>query len=222
MNTEFWLYNPLVLFNKNSLTELWPNNNMNLNEKLNSITRLVIVLSILGYLITNNVNMIITGILTILSISVLQYIQHNKILKNNIQNEGFDNLNLFNDKNTYTKPTKKNPLMNVLLPEINDNPNRNSALPAFNPIVENIINNESKEMIVDKFNKNHNIDKRLFKDLGDNFEFDMSMRQWYSTPNTKVMNDQKEFAKFCYGDMISCKEGNELACTRNAPPHWIN
>ena len=59
MNTEFWLYNPLVLFNKNSLTELWPNNNMNLNEKLNSITRLVIVLSILGYLITNNVNMII-------------------------------------------------------------------------------------------------------------------------------------------------------------------
>ena len=222
MNTEFWLYNPLVLFNKNSLTELWPNNNMNLNEKLNSITRLVIVLSILGYLITNNVNMIITGILTILSISVLQYIQHNKILKNNIQNEGFDNLNLFNDKNTYTKPTKKNPLMNVLLPEINDNPNRNAALPAFNPIVENNINNETKEMIVDKFNNNHNIDKRLFKDLGDNFEFDMSMRQWYSTPNTKVMNDQKEFAEFCYGDMISCKEGNELACTRNAPPHWIN
>ena len=222
MNTEFWLYNPLVLFNKNSLTELWPNNNMNLNEKLNSITRLVIVLSILGYLITNNINMIITGILTISSISVLQYIQHNKILKNNVQNEGFDNLNLFNNKNTYTKPTKKNPLMNVLLPEINDNPNRNAALPAFNPSVENNINNKTKEMVVDKFNNNHNIDKRLFKDLGDNFEFDMSMRQWYSTPNTKVMNDQKEFAEFCYGDMISCKEGNELACTRNAPPHWIN
>jgi hypothetical protein len=222
MNTEFWLYNPLVLFNKNSLTELWPNNNMNLNEKLNSITRLVIVLSILGYLITNNINMIITGILTISSISVLQYIQHNKILKNNVQNEGFDNLNLFNNKNTYTKPTKKNPLMNVLLPEINDNPNRNAALPAFNPIVENNINNKTKEMVVDKFNNNKNIDKRLFKDLGDNFEFDMSMRQWYSTPNTKVMNDQKEFAEFCYGDMISCKEGNELACTRNAPPHWIN
>ena len=222
MNTEFWLYNPLVLFNKNSLTELWPNNNMNLNEKLNSITRLVIVLSILGYLITNNINMIITGILTISSISVLQYIQHNKILKNNIQNEGFDNLNLFNNKNTYTKPTKKNPLMNVLLPEINDNPNRNAALPAFNPSVENNINNKTKEMVVDKFNNNKNIDKRLFKDLGDNFEFDMSMRQWYSTPNTKVMNDQKEFAEFCYGDMISCKEGNELACTRNAPPHWIN
>ena len=222
MNTEFWLYNPLVLFNKNSLTELWPNNNMNLNEKLNSITRLVIVLSILGYLITNNINMIITGILTISSISVLQYIQHNKILKNNVQNEGFDNLNLFNNKNTYTKPTKKNPLMNVLLPEINDNPNRNAALPAFNPSVENNINNKTKEMVVDKFNNNKNIDKRLFKDLGDNFEFDMSMRQWYSTPNTKVMNDQKEFAEFCYGDMISCKEGNELACTRNAPPHWIN
>lgn len=225
MNTEFWLYNPLVLFNKNNLTDLWPNNNMNLNEKLNSITRLVIVLSILGYLITNNIKMIITGIITIISISILQYIQHNKTLKNNIQKEGFDNFNLINNNNNnniYTKPTKENPLMNVLLPEINENPNRNAALPAFNPIVENNINNKTKEMVVDKFNNNKNIDKRLFKDLGDNFEFDMSMRQWYSTPNTRVMNDQKGFAEFCYSDMISCKEGNELACTRNAPPHWIN
>jgi len=221
MNTQFWLYNPLVLFDKNNFTELWPNNNMNLNEKLNSITRLVIVLSILGYLITKNKNMIITGILTIGSISLLQYIQHNRYLKKNLQKEGFDNLNMIY-KNEYTKPTKNNPMMNVLLPEINDNPNRESAQPSFNPVVENNINNKTKEMVVGKFDNNKNIDKRLFKDLGDNYEFDTSMRQWYSTPNTKVMNDQKSFAEFCYGDMISCKEGNELACTRNAPPHWIN
>lgn len=222
MNTQFWLYNPLVLFNKNNLIELWPNNNMNLNEKLNSITRLVIVLSLLGYLVTKKVRMIVTGLLTISAISILQYIQHNKILKSKVQKEGFDNLTVFKNNYEYTKPTNKNPMMNVLLPEINDNPNRNSAAPSFNPVVENDINNKTKEMVVNKFDNKKNIDNRLFKDLGDNFEFDMSMRQWYSTANTKVMNDQKAFADFCYGDMISCKEGNELACTRNAPPHWIN
>jgi hypothetical protein len=222
MNTQFWLYNPFVLFNKNSLTELWPTTNMNLNEKLNSITRLVMVLSLLGYLITKKSRMILTGILTISAISILQYVQHNKIIKKNIQKEGFDNFNILKKNDEYTIPNKKNPLMNVLLPEISDNPNKKSAAPSFNPIIENSINNNTKEMVVNNFDNTKNIDKKLFKDLGDNFEFDMSMRQWYSTANTEIMNDQKGFAEFCYGDMISCKEGNELACTRNAPPHWIN
>ena len=193
MNTQFWLYNPLVLFNKNNLTELWPNNNMNLNEKLNSITRLVIVLSLLGYLVTKKTRMIVTGLLTLSAISILQYVQHNKILKNKVQKEGFDNLTVFKNNYEYTKPTNKNPMMNVLLPEINDNPNRNSAAPSFNPVVENDINNKTKEMVVNKFDNKKNIDNRLFKDLGDNFEFDMSMRQWYSTANTKV-NNRIEYA----------------------------
>lgn len=217
MNSQFWFYNPKVLFEKNNILELWPNNNMNLNEKLNSITRLIIVLSLLGYLITKNINMIITGILTILSIIILHYFQNNKKNK-----ESFDNLNIFQNNGNYTEPTKKNPMMNVLLPEINDNPNRKSAEPSFVPKVEKNINNKTKEMVLNNFDNSNKLDDRLFKDLGDNFEFDMSMRQWYSTPNTKVMNDQKGFAEFCYGDMISCKEGDPIACTRNTPPHWIN
>ena len=35
----------------------------------------------------------------------------------------------------------------------------------------------------------------------------MSMRQFYSTPNTKVVaGDQNAFAQWCYGNMPSCKE----------------
>jgi len=52
--------------------------------------------------------------------------------------------------------------------------------------------------------------------------FDRSMVQFNATANTTIPNDQKSFAEFCYGDMISCKEGNALACTRSAPPNWIN
>ena len=48
------------------------------------------------------------------------------------------------------------------------------------------------------------------------------MWNWYATPNTTIPNDQDGFANFCYGDMISCKENNGMACMQNMPPHWIN
>lgn len=45
------------------------------------------------------------------------------------------------------------------------------------------------------------------------------MRQFYSTANTTIPNDQGGFAEFCYGDMISAKEGNMFASVRNNPRH---
>jgi phospholipid N-methyltransferase len=64
-----------------------------------------------------------------------------------------------------------------------------------------------------------NIDKKLFQDVTDNLELEQSMRQFYSTANTTIPNDQTSFAEFCYGDMISAKEGNAFASVRNNPRH---
>ena len=61
-----------------------------------------------------------------------------------------------------------------------------------------------------------------FRDLGDSFNFDRSMRAWHPMPNTQCPNDQKSFADFCYGGMTSCKEGNSLACSKTASSRWIN
>ena len=55
-----------------------------------------------------------------------------------------------------------------------------------------------------------NIDKKLFKDLGEKFEFDRSMIPFNSAPNTHIPNDQHLFANFLYGDMVSGKEGNKF------------
>ena len=119
----------------------------------------------------------------------------------------------------YTQPTNVNPTMNVLLPEIQDNPDRKQAAPSFNPVINEEINNSTKELIKKNFQDDPDIDKKLFNDLGDNFEFEQSMRQFYTTANTTIPNNQKDFAEFCYGDMISCKEGHEVACIRNNPRH---
>ena len=52
MTTPFWLNDPTILLNKNELYQIWPNTDMSLEQKLNSISRLVIILSLFGYLRT--------------------------------------------------------------------------------------------------------------------------------------------------------------------------
>ena len=55
MNTNFG-YEPTILLNKDKIFNLWPLQSMSVEEKLNSITRLVIILTILGFLITKTLN----------------------------------------------------------------------------------------------------------------------------------------------------------------------
>ena len=125
-------------------------------------------------------------------------------------------------KPTLTTPTVTNPMMNVLLPEIAYNPERNQAAPAYNPKVEKDINHTTEVASVLNFEPKtlteaEKLRKKLFADLGDKYEFDDSMRSFYTNPSTTIPNDQKAFAEFCYGSMISCKEGNEYACQRFNP-----
>lgn len=220
MNNSFWLENPNILFKSDQLSNIWPTAEMTFENKLNAVTRLVIVLIFVVYLFTKNNKVILSGLLSLGAIVLLYTIKKKKSNKK----EGFTDNQLYNVlKTSFTQPTVTNPVMNVLLPEINDNPDRPRAAPSFVPIVENDINNKTKEFIIRNFN-DPNIDEKLFKDLGDNFNFEQSMHAWHPMPNTMVENDQKSFAEFCYGDMISCRdeENNDIACLRNMPPRWTN
>lgn len=134
----------------------------------------------------------------------------------------------------FTAPQPQNPLMNPLLPEIMDNPHRRNAAPSFNRAVEDDINESTKLFVSGSIDTNasntiyNNIDVpstkpnhtpeetygKLFGTLGDNAGFDASMRNFHPMSNTRIPNDQDAFAKFCYGDMKSCKEGDEFACGR--------
>ena len=84
---------------------------------LNAITRIVILLTSLGYLITKKNKIIITGVISLISIILLYKMQtHHNVIKNkNILKEGFSNPELYTLlKNNYTEPTNTNPIMNVL------------------------------------------------------------------------------------------------------------
>ena len=229
--TPFWLNEPTILFNKKHITEIWPNPNMSNMEKLNAISRFVIIASLLGYLITLNMGIIFVGIITLAVIAILYHVQSNKIIADEKAKElppkikeSFTNAILYNEvKDDYTNPKENNPMMNVLLPEISYNPTRNEAAPAFNAEVEKNINNSTKDYVVDttfsdeSTKQKEYIKRKLFSDLGDSYTFDYSMRNFYTNPNTTIPNDQEGFANFCFGDMISAKEGNEFALGRWQP-----
>ncbi len=217
MTVKFWTEDPYVLIDKEYITDMWPIESMNYTEKMNAISRLIIVLSILGFITLRSFPILITGIITL---GIIFYMYNNSTNNEDniksIAKEGFtSNKNFEIMKHNFEKPQISNPLKNVLLPEIQDNPTRKSAPPAFNPKIENDINNNTKEMVAQLNESNEDIDKRLFKDLGDNFGFEQSMRNFHSMPNTRVPNDQKAFAEYLYGDMVSCKDGDSLACSRN-------
>jgi hypothetical protein len=219
MANQFWLYNPNILLKSGEISKLYPSDGMSFEEKLNAITRVVVLLTLIGYVVTQNYKIVLSGLITLGAIVLLYKVQSKKSIT-----EGYTNAELYNIvKSEYTEPNVKNPAMNVLLTEINDNPHRKAAAPAFNSLVEEDINAKTKQFVSDNF-KDPTIDQRLFNDLGDSFNFDQSMRAWYPTANTTIPNDQKGFTDFCYGDMIACRDdtNNELACTRNMPPRWTN
>jgi hypothetical protein len=197
--TQFWINDPSILLNKYNLV-FWPTESMTMNNKLNAITRLVILLCISGFVATQNINFVWISILTL--VCIVAYYKLNSQPKENFEKQDFSK---------HTLPTDKNPLMNVLLPEINGNPNRKSALKSYLPDNEKIINNKVKN----HFSKH--LDPRIFQGLDNELDLEYSMRNFYTTASTTIPNDQEGFSQFLYGDMISSKEGDPVALGRQNP-----
>ena len=71
MTIQFWTNDPTVLFNKDNIFELWPTMDMCYEQKINAITRLVILITILGYILTTSQRIVAVGVLTLVVIYVL-------------------------------------------------------------------------------------------------------------------------------------------------------
>jgi hypothetical protein len=227
MTTPFWTNDPSVLFNKDSITQLWPNQKMTNEAKMNAVSRLVILMTLLGFILTRNIKIIFIGAITLAILFTVYKFRKQVFVNSLIQNvgkkEGFsNNSKVATDATnaTTTNPvtletvlrsnfhptTKKNPFGNVLLTDISDTPNRLAAAPSFNPDVYDEIESSVKKQsqMLNPGIKNTN--KQLYGDLYSNYQLDKSMMRFYSTANTRVENDQSSFSQYLYGDMYSGKE----------------
>ena len=197
MSETFWLKDPSVLLNKKYIFDVFPREGSSFISKLNAVSRMVFILTFLGFIMTRNMNILVSGAATIMAILVLHHYKKDDIVKESLANmtsslnmaELKEDIHKEINEEEYTMPTVKNPLMNALP---GDNPKRAPAAPSYNKNVDEQIKDTT--------------DQRLFADLGDNIAFDRCMRNFYTMPSTTTPNDQKEFAEFCYGDMYSKKE----------------
>jgi hypothetical protein len=164
---------------------------------------MVVVLSILGYVFTRNVRFVVVGAITVAAVVVYFLTATSKDAS---VKEGFTEIPERVDR---TAPTTKNPMMNVLLSEYKDDPDRKKAL-EYDDETHALINEKVKSKVIATVG-----DPRIFRGMNNDVGFENSMRNFYTTPNTRIPNDQEGFGKFCYGDMVSSKEGNEAALLRN-------
>ena len=81
MTINFWMTDPTILFNKEYILELWPMPNMCYEQKLNAISRIVILITGLGYILTMSQRIMITGMVTLVCIYALFKMHKPKITK---------------------------------------------------------------------------------------------------------------------------------------------
>ena len=223
---QFWANEPTILFNKDFIFEMCPQNSMQYEQKLNAISRLILFITVLGYILTGSLKLLFVTAMTLIVIYILFKMQKQKIMNEGFQVQGNKVLGLkqkSKENDIITNPvtlenvlssefqegTKKNPFGNVLLTEIMDKPERLSAPPSFNPKVDEGITKNVKKSVQFMNPNIGNTNKQLYSSLWDNFQLDQSNRIFYSTANTRIQpGDQSAFGQFLYGNMPSSKESN--------------
>ena len=233
----FWSENPNVLFDSKYFFEFFPVEEMSYEQKLNAVTRTVIILTIVGFITTHQISTIVVGLVTICFIFMMFYYhkveKENNEIKKNIQNEtseikeSFENpvRNFLQENNLpmnpeiFAKPSSVNPFSNVLIPDYDFNPLKKPAPASFNQDTNAEIIKQTKQFITEVNPGQPEISGKLYNDLGDQLQFEQGLRQFSSNPATTIPNDQQAFTEFCYGSMVSAKEGNLFALTRNMTHH---
>jgi hypothetical protein len=192
---------------------------MTYNQNLNAISRLILLITCIGFVFTRNFKLIIIGTITLAAIYILFQIHQNN---NHPKKETFKNATTellekknISFENVFETPSISNPFSNVLIPDYEYNPDKKPAPPSFEMQTNNQILETAKKTVLELNPGQPDIADKLFRDLGEQYVFEQSLRPFYSTASTTIPNDQKAFSEFCYGSMISCKEGNPFACARN-------
>lgn len=190
----FWTDDINILFDP----VLFPSNDMQIDEKLNAVTRLIIFICVIIALLLRDIKFILLMIILVLGIIVLYKYQDNlyKVTDKFLNDK---NLKVV-DKKICKKPTKNNPFMNPMMSDKLENEDY-SACPSYTqPISE-----EVDELY----------DTSMYTNVDDIYNRNTGIRQFYTVPGNKIPNEQTVFANWLYNRGKSCKENNGIRCYDN-------
>jgi hypothetical protein len=163
---------------------------MDRNQSLNALSRLIIVLSVIGFACFNRVLFLVIG-----GILLGCIVLFHKSQKENFETELSD----------YQRIDQSNPMNNVLMQDYKYNPMKTPELKEYDEQKVNSINEKTKQFILQE-NKGNNQIGDLFKNKGDEFQFEQSLRPFYTNPVTTVdQSEYTDFLKYCYGVLPSDK-----------------
>ena len=210
-NEKIWYEDLTILIDRRGLIKYIPLKSYSKNEKLNAIMRFSLYLSIILSLLAVNINymfiFISVGVLTYI-VNISSNMKEDLEMENKIENYS----NIKNDKHIKKRkiepkkyirkcqmPDDHNPFMNFL---VTDKRSRKPACKSYK-------NKEIKELVDDKFSIG------LYKDINGIYNNENSQREFYTMPNTEVVNKQEELGKWLYNTPKTCKEGNGNQCVGN-------
>lgn len=201
MIDDIWYNNISNLFEVDKLMNFFPNEEMSLEEKLNSALRFTLYFSVIVYL----VNRTFYVFYLVLIMAGITYIVYSANQKENFLNDDdeylISSLKKTAKSGRCSVPQKTNPFMNVLMNDYVHNPKRPEACDVSKPVVEKKVKQY--------------FENDLYMNIDDVFNKNSSYRQFYTTPSTTIPNDQEGFAKWLYfSEDKTCKEGNTQKCYR--------
>lgn len=184
---------------------LIPTDYMSIDDKLNCISRLVLLVGIIASLIMRDSRLFLLTIILLLIIPVIHSYQSSKqeVADNFLNSKSLDVI----DNTMCVRPTQNNPFMNPSFLDIGDK----DTLEAYNahggscPIGDKDISQR-----VDKI-----LNSNVFRNADDIYDRENSKRQFYTVPGGKIPNNQKQFANWLYGSGKTCKENNGEQCYHN-------
>lgn len=208
---KIWFEDPKILIEPRSLGKYLPLKDYSRNEKLNSLVRLSLYISVLFIILSMNLNYIFVLIGTAF-LTYLVYISHEKQEEDNAKKNIENYQDLKNDRDykkqkipvkEYAKkcalPTQDNPFMNFL---VTDKRDKKAACKTYN-------DPKIKKIVEAKFTN------KLYRDINSVYNNENSQREFYTMPNTEAANRQKEFGEWLYKTPPTCKEGNGNQCVAN-------
>tara|TARA_Y100000389_G_C17423044_1_gene497885 strand:- start:858 stop:1499 length:642 start_codon:yes stop_codon:yes gene_type:complete len=200
LDDPFWVNEPNILFRPDRLIEIYPTIDMTPNERVNSISRFILVCGIAIVLAKReNMTPLIVAIAAVSVIATLYYPKANKdmLVATHKPVEGGDTVDNVDRSKACKDPTLNNPFMNVLP---GDSYKHN--LPACD----------------DPDGKVQALFKSMYGSQDDVYNKAHAQRQFYTAPNKFVSNEGREsFAKALYGEAVmnKCKNGVMEDCGVN-------
>lgn len=209
MNETFWLENPSVLFT--NFCKFNPLCNGTFSYNMNAYTRLVIIVTIVLFAITKELNYVYVGLIIIVILVLVYYFLRKDKFGNIFGNENQNNYgnSVVNQQlNQEQLPRRKSDYFDTKKPV--NNPAKNVQITEFDKKPEYSKSTQSDANMT-KFIKG-----KMFQ-TPEQWIFDRDTIQFNTNASSSNPNDQTAFANWLYGTENNCKSGSIYANRTGTP-----